>query len=142
MITFPGYPLPTFIKWSKFDIQGYVSEVMFLGTHTGTHMDAPLHFNPNGQTIDQVQVSIYVCKNAELIRMQKNANEMITSDDITRNSKYKIKEKDTVVFSTGWEKQIDDKDNYIKNNPGLSRDAAFCLVIITWFRFLALSMDQ
>ncbi len=28
MITFPGYPGPTFIKWSKFETQGYVSEVM------------------------------------------------------------------------------------------------------------------
>jgi kynurenine formamidase len=60
--------------------------------------------------------------------MQKNANEMITSDDITRNSKYEIKEKDTVVISTGWEKQIKQKDNYIRNNPGLSKDAAEYLV--------------
>ncbi|MFL6398170.1 MAG: cyclase family protein [Nitrososphaeraceae archaeon] len=40
-----------------------------------------------------------------------------------RNSKYEIKEKDTVVFSTGWERQIKQKDNYLKNNPGLSKDA-------------------
>jgi arylformamidase len=53
---------------------------------------------------------------------------LMKCDDITHNSKYKIKEKDTVVFSTGWEKQIDDKDNYIKNNPGLSKDAAEYLV--------------
>jgi arylformamidase len=128
MITFPGYPMPNFIKWSKFDTQGYVSEVMFLSTHTGTHMDAPFHFNPNGQTIDQVEVNRYICNNAILMKIQKNANEMITSDDITRNSKYEIREKDTVVFSTGWEKQIKQKDNYIRNNPGLSKDAAEYLV--------------
>ena len=128
MITFPGYPMPNFIEWSKFDIQGYISEVMFLSTHTGTHMDAPFHFNPNGQTIDQVEVNRYICNNAILIRIQKNANEMITSDDIIRNSKYEIKEKDTVVFSTGWEKQIKQKDNYIRNNPGLSKGAAEYLV--------------
>ena len=23
MISFPGYPMPTFIKWSKFETQGY-----------------------------------------------------------------------------------------------------------------------
>jgi kynurenine formamidase len=128
MVTFPGYPMPNFIKWSKFDIQGYVSEVMFLGTHTGTHMDAPFHFNPNGQTIDQVEVNRYICNNAILIKIHKNANETITSDDIIRNSKYEIKEKDTVVFSTGWEKQIKQKDNYVRNNPGLSKDAAEYLV--------------
>src|SRR5918912_3004747 len=128
MITFPGYPMPTFIEWAKFDTQGYVSEVVFLSTHTGTHMDAPFHFNPNGQTIDQVEVSRYICNNAILIKIQKNASEMITSDDIIRNSKYEIKEKDTVVFSTGWEKQIKQKDNYVRNNPGLSKDAAEYLV--------------
>src|ERR671926_236283 len=112
MITFPGYPMPTFIKWSKFDTQGYMSEVVFLSTHTGTHIDAPFHFNPNGQTIDQVEINRYICNNAILIKIQKNANEMITSDDITRNSKYEIKE----------------KDNYIRNNPGLSEDAAEYLV--------------
>jgi kynurenine formamidase len=128
MITFPGYPMPTFTQWSKFDIQGYISEIMFLSTHTGTHMDAPFHFNPNGQTIDQVEVKRYICINAILIKIQKNANEMITSDDIAHNKKYEIKEKDTVVFSTGWEKQIKQKDNYIRNNPGLSKDAAEYLV--------------
>jgi arylformamidase len=128
MITFPGYPVPNFIKWSKFDTQGYVSEVMFLSTHTGTHMDAPFHFNPNGQTIDQVEVNRYICNNAILMKIQKNANEMITAGDIMRNSKCEIKEKDTVVFSTGWEKQIKQKDNYIRNNPGLSKDAAEYLI--------------
>ena len=41
---FPGSPQPSFIKWSRYDIHGYDSEVMFLSTHTGTHMDAPSHF--------------------------------------------------------------------------------------------------
>ncbi len=128
MISFPGYPMPTFIKWSKFETQGYVSEVMFLSTHTGTHMDAPFHFDPGGPTIDQVEVNRYICNNTILIKLQKNSNQMITSHDILRNSKYDIKEKDTVVFSTGWEKQIKEKDNYMKNNPGLSKDAAEYLV--------------
>ncbi|MGB8937687.1 MAG: cyclase family protein [Candidatus Nitrosopolaris sp.] len=128
MITFPGYPMPTFIKWSNFETQGYVSEIMFLSTHTGTHMDAPFHFNPNGPTIDRVEIERYVCNNALLLKIQKDSNQMISSDDITRNSKYEIKEKDTVVFSTGWEKRIKEKDNYINNNPGLSNDAAEYLV--------------
>jgi kynurenine formamidase len=128
MITFPGYPAPTFIKWSKFDIQGYASEVMFLSTHTGTHMDAPFHFNPDGLTIDQVEINRYICNNTILLKIQKNSNQMITSQDIIHNSNYEIREKDTVVFSTGWENRIKEKDNYMKNNPGLSKDAAEYLV--------------
>jgi arylformamidase len=128
MITFPGYPNPTFIKWSNFDTQGYVSETMFLSTHTGTHMDAPFHFDANGPTIDQVEIERYVCNNALLLKIQKDSNQMISSDDIRHSSKYEIKEKDTIVFSTGWEKRIKEKDNYINNNPGLSKDAAEFLV--------------
>ncbi|HXX96055.1 MAG TPA: cyclase family protein [Candidatus Bathyarchaeia archaeon] len=128
MITFPGYPMPTFIKWSNFETQGYVSETMFLSTHTGTHMDAPFHFDPNGQSIDQVEIERYVCNNAILLKIQKDSNQMISSDDIIRSSKCEIKEKDTIVFSTGWEKRIKQKDNYINNNPGLSKDAAEFLV--------------
>jgi arylformamidase len=128
MITFPGYPMPTFIKWSNFETQGYVSETMFLSTHTGTHMDAPFHFDPNGRTIDQVEIERYVCNNALLLKIQKDSNQMISSDDITRSSKCEIKENDTIVFSTGWEKRIKEKDNYINNNPGLSKDAAEFLV--------------
>ena len=128
MITFPGYPMPTFIKWSNFETQGYISEMVFLSTHTGTHMDAPFHFNPNGPTIDQVEINRYICNNTLLLKIQKDSNQMITSHGIIRNSKYEIKEKDTVVFSTGWEKRIKEKDNYINNNPGLSKDAAEYLV--------------
>jgi kynurenine formamidase len=52
---------------------------MFLGTHTGTHMDAPFHFNANAPAIDQIEI-------------QKDSNQMITGDDILNNSKYEIKE--------------------------------------------------
>ena len=128
MITFPGYPMPTLLTWSKFVTQGYVSEVAFLSTHTGTHMDAPYHFAPNGPTIDQIEVHRYICNNALLIKIQKNSNQLITRNDIAGNSKYEIKEKDTIVLSTGWEKEIKQKDNYIRNNPGLSKDAAEYLV--------------
>jgi kynurenine formamidase len=102
---------------------------MFLGTHTGTHMDAPFHFNANAPAIDQIEIKRYICDNALLLKIQKDSNQMITGDDILTNSKYEIKEKDTVVFSTGWEKRIKEKGNYyISNNPGLTKDAAEYLV--------------
>lgn len=129
MRIFPGYPNPTFLKWSKLETQGYNSEVMFLGTHTGTHMDAPFHFNSNAPAIDQIEIKRFICNNALLLKIQKDSNQMITGDDILNNSKYEIKEKDTVVFSTGWEKRIKEKGNYyISNNPGLTKDAAEYLV--------------
>src|SRR5690348_12487625 len=68
---FLGYPQPTFIKWSKFEVHGYDSEVVFLSTHTGTHIDSPSHFCPKGKSINQINADRFVCKNALLLRITK-----------------------------------------------------------------------
>ena len=54
---FSGSPQPSFIKWSKFDVHGYDSEVMFMSTHTGTHMDAPSHFISGRATINESKLT-------------------------------------------------------------------------------------
>ncbi|MGI0002422.1 MAG: cyclase family protein [Nitrososphaeraceae archaeon] len=123
MRVFPGSPQPSFIEWSKFEIHGYSSEVMFLSTHTGTHIDAPSHFIPDSRTIDKIKVSRFVSRSI-LITIPKKANQQITLNDIIN---CKINANDTVVFATGWEKRFKN-DNYMMNNPGLSLDAAEYLV--------------
>jgi arylformamidase len=123
MRVFPGSPQPSFIEWSKFEIHGYSSEVMFLSTHTGTHIDAPSHFIPDSRTIDKIKVSRFVSRSI-LIKIPKKADQRITLNDIIN---CKIHANDTVVFATGWEKRFK-SDNYMINNPGLSLDAAEYLV--------------
>jgi arylformamidase len=123
MRVFPGSPHPSFIVWSKYDIQGYSSEVMFLSTHTGTHIDAPSHFIQHSRTIDKIRISKFVSRSI-LIKVPKKADQLITRNDFMD---YEIKANDTVVFGTGWEKRSK-KNNYMINNPGLSLDAAEYLV--------------
>lgn len=123
MRVFPGSPQPSFIVWSKFDVQGYYSEVMFLSTHTGTHIDAPSHFIQDSRTIDKISVSKFVSRSI-LIKIPKKADQQITKNDF---SNFEIKANDTVVFATGWEKRSK-KDDYMVNNPGLALDAAEYLV--------------
>jgi kynurenine formamidase len=127
---FPGSPQPTFIKWSRFDIHGYDSEVMFLSTHTGTHIDAPSHFISGMATIDKIEINRFICNNAILLKIEKDCNQAVSRDDIIAsedNDVGEIKEKDTIVFFTGWQSQIE-SDIYMSNNPGLSSDAAEYLV--------------
>ena len=119
MKVFPGSPQPSFITWSRFETQGYSSEVMFLSTHTGTHIDAPAHFVQNSKTIDQLDVSRFVTHGV-LLKFPKNADQKISLNDIIN---YEIKENDTVILATGWENRHD-RDNYMSNNPGLSAEAA------------------
>jgi arylformamidase len=116
---FPGSPQPCFIKWSKLDIQGYDSEVMFMSTHTGTHVDAPSHFKPDLANIDMISVDRLVC-NAVLIRTKKHAGQLIETQDLSNQN---IMQGDAVVIATGWEKHAANR-NYMTENPGLSKQAA------------------
>jgi kynurenine formamidase len=115
---FPGSPQPYFIPWSKYDCQGYDSEVMFMSTHTGTHVDAPSHFKPRLASIDVIPAERLVC-NAILIRVEKRASQLIEQHDLGNQ----IMQGDTVVIATGWEKRAT-STNYMTENPGLSKQAA------------------
>jgi arylformamidase len=115
---FPGSPQPCFIQWSKFDCQGYDSEAMFMSTHTGTHVDAPSHFKPGLASIDMIPADRLVC-NAVLIRVEKSASQLIEQHDLGNQ----IRQGDTVVIATGWEKRAASR-NYMTENPGLSKQAA------------------
>ncbi len=116
---YPGSPQPSFIPWSKFDRHGYDSEVMFMSTHTGTHVDAPNHFKPGSASIDMISSDRLVC-NAIMIRVDKSANQLIEKQDL---GNHQIRAGDAVVIATGWEKRSGSR-NYMSENPGLSEQAA------------------
>jgi arylformamidase len=43
--------------WFSVSEQGYSVHRIEMGTHTGTHLDAPAHFHRNGRTVDQISPS-------------------------------------------------------------------------------------
>jgi arylformamidase len=119
---YPGSPNVSFLKWSKYSIDGYDSEAIFLSTHTGTHMDAPSHFIKGAEPIDIIDVNRFVMNNVHLLKISKSYNQLITTEDII-NSDTDIKENDSIIFSTGWEHSYN-SDDYMSSNPGMSLDAA------------------
>ncbi len=128
MSIFPGSPKPHFIPWSKIKTEGYNLELLFLSSHTGTHLDAPFHFFDKGSKIHQISPSRFI-SDAILIKIPKGSNQLITKVDIINfEKKYKlIKNNSTVIFLTGWQKNLE-KKSFFKNNPGLSSSAAKYLI--------------
>ena len=126
--TFPGSPKPNFIQWENLKDDGYNLELLFLSSHTGTHLDAPYHFLENGLKIHEINPKRLI-REAILIRSRKKANQSITKNDIQKfEKKYgKIPNNSTVVFWTGWQKTLHN-DSYFNENPGLSEAAAKYLV--------------
>ncbi len=121
---FPGSPAPQFISWSNLKEDGYNLELLFLSSHTGTHIDAPFHFVKSGMKIDQIPLD-RLMGNAILIKIKKLKNSSITKADIIQFEKEngKIPNKSSVFFFTDWQKNLK-KDNYFLENPGLELTAA------------------
>ena len=126
--TFPGSPKPHFIEWETIPKDGYNLELLFLSTHTGTHIDAPFHFVKNGKKIHEIAPERLV-NEAVLIRIGKNSNRSISKTDIQNfeQKNGKIENGSTVIFYTGWQKNLN-KKFYFTENPGLSVSAAKYLV--------------
>ena len=122
--TFPGSPQPTFIPWENIKEDGYNLELLFLSSHTGTHMDAPHHFLEKGAKIHEISLEKLVSE-AVLIQSRKKSGGAITKTDIQKfEKKYgKIDGFSSVIFLTGWQRNLQ-KKYYFTKNPGLSVSAA------------------
>ncbi|MGQ0605428.1 MAG: cyclase family protein [Candidatus Nitrosotenuis sp.] len=125
---FPGSPVPHFIEWASLGKDDYNIEMIFLSSHTGTHIDAPYHFVKAGKKIHELDPSRFL-QNAILIKIRSKPNHIITKSDIMSFEKKhgKIPEGATIVFTTGWNDNLVRK-NFFDQNPGLSESAAKYLV--------------
>lgn len=127
--SFPGSPKPQFILWSTLKEDKYNLELLFLSSHTGTHMDAPYHFVKNGAKIHQISL-IRLLGKCILIRIKKMENQAITKNDLILFEKNNgsIPKHSSIMFYTGWQKRLN-ASSYFIDNPGLSESAAKYLAL-------------
>ena len=125
---FPGSPKPQFILWSTIKEDSYNLELLFLSSHTGTHLDAPYHFFKKGAKIHQIPINRLV-GTAILIKIKKRKDESITKNDLVlfENKNGKIPKNSSIIFFTDWQKNLND-ESYFHSNPGLSESGAKYLV--------------
>jgi kynurenine formamidase len=107
-----------------------------LSEHTGTHIDAPLHFIPDGEAhygIDKVDLNKTMGRAAFIDASDISPNGLVTRAKIEKweKSNGSIKTGDIVLFRFGWDRywatRPNDKD-FIKDWPGLGKDATEYLV--------------
>jgi len=121
---FPGSPKPQFISWANLKDNGYNLELLFLSSHTGTHLDAPYHFTKNGLKINQIPLDRLVGTGI-VINLPKTKNTAITKLDIILFEKKNgiIPKNSSIFFYTEWQKNLK-KNNYFTENPGLDISSA------------------
>jgi len=56
---YPGDPQP---RLREIKIKDYMVHELLIGTHTGTHVDVPYHFIPEGKRLDQIPLERFMGK--------------------------------------------------------------------------------
>ena len=101
MPTYPGDPPPSFENYSTLQKDGVNLTRIIMGSHTGTHLDAPRHFIQDGIGIDGIPPDKLIGEAYVADLSKKPIGSGITSEDLRRELDEKIVKDDIVVVYTG-----------------------------------------
>lgn len=106
MVVFPGDPGVTLHLRCSFENESYQVTELCFGSHTGTHLDAPRHFIPDGKTIPELPLDIFVgeavCVRAKLYYAGGESHPVM---ELGEEARARIQPGDRVLISTGWEEK-------------------------------------
>ena len=124
MIYYPGDPQPKLLEYITLEKDGCRVMKLNIGTHTGTHIDAPAHFIKDGKTIDTIDLKNCMGK-AVVVHLPdlKPYYEIIPED--FNSLEEQIKNADIVLFNTGWIYKIGTEEFY--KHPYISKSVALYL---------------
>ena len=111
---FPTYfGPPGFKSEQKFNFKdnGFNLFELTINEHTGTHLDAPLHFSKDGNSVDEIPVENLVVPLAVIDIKEKaaaSADAQVTPDDIKAwiSANGPLPEKCCVAMNSGWDKHV------------------------------------
>jgi arylformamidase len=127
MPIYPGDPAPSFVSYATLEKDGVNLTKLTLGSHTGTHIDAPRHFIQNGIGIDQISPNKLLGEAFVTDMSGKAIGSGITAQDLRKNLEGKIAEDDFVIVYTGCSEHWGE-ESVRTNYTYLTGDAAEYLV--------------
>lgn len=116
---YPGDPTVKITRAGVIQNDGYQDHYISIGTHAGTHVDAPSHMLENAKNIDQLPLENF-CGRGVCIETGKD----ITLDVVKSSN---IQEGDFVLFHTGMS-DVYFESAYYENYPAISKEVANYLV--------------
>lgn len=105
-------------------VEGRASRRITFGTHTGTHVDAPLHFLPEGRSVDQLDLHRLVGP-ARLLDVPTPERQPISRESLAKLAPFGA---ERVIVRTGWLENRWGKPGYSDGRPYLTPDVAQFLV--------------
>jgi kynurenine formamidase len=119
-VVYPGDPAPRFEVHSTIEAQGFNLLAIHLGSQTGTHVDAPYHFEEDGLRIDEVPVDRFVGPGVIVDATGLAPRGQITWEHVAPVAD-RIEPGVIVLLRTGWSEHYGDQRYF--EHPFLSADA-------------------
>ncbi|MEL7336272.1 MAG: cyclase family protein, partial [Planctomycetota bacterium] len=110
----------------RLEVEGWNATTLRLYSHVGTHMDAPYHFCPEGDTLERQDLSVCVGP-ARVIHMHPIAPSTLITVQHLGDAASEISAGDRLLFRTDWHKRYG-TDAYRNQLPRISLDLARWLV--------------
>ena len=140
----PGYASEQVFNFAE---HGFNVQRMVVNEHTGTHIDAPLHFSADGASVDEIPVSDLVaplCVVDIAARAAEDADTLLTPDDLKAwmSANGDIPDGACVALYSGWAAKADSDayrgfDGEAQHYPGFHVEAAQMLMEETGARSIA-----
>ncbi len=124
---YPGTPAPAFTPTRTMARNGCRETLLQIGSHTGTHMDAPRHIMTEGSGLDKLPASQF-CGRAAVIDASHLAPGSAITADLLRAQNGCLRSADYALLYTGWEKKWDTPAFLDEPFPILDEEAARYLV--------------
>lgn len=116
---YPGDPSTKIAPAGQIDQDGYTDHYVSLGTHVGTHMDAPNHMLKEGVTLDKVPVDQFVGRGVYVKVEGEFSVKQLEAAGIQAG--------DIVLLHTGLSDRYQDLE-YFETYPAMSQEVADYLV--------------
>lgn len=115
---YPGDPNVKITAAGNLENDGYCDHYISIGTHAGTHIDAPMHMVKNGASLDKIPLDQFIGQGKYVEIVDDNF-------DVVRN--VDIEEGDIVIFHTGMSDKYAEP-MYFEDYPVLSKETAQYLI--------------
>lgn len=117
---YPGDPTTKIEPAGVLERDGYNDHYISIGTHVGTHVDAPIHMLANTKTLDQTPIEQFVGSGLYI----QVDNKAFTLETVKRSG---IQEGDIVLFHTGMSDKYQEPV-YFEDYPAMTEEIAKYLV--------------
>ena len=99
---YPGDPVPHIEQHSTIARDGFNLMSVSMGSQSGTHVDAPFHFDESTLTIDEVPLERFVGRGTIVDCRGVGAREAVTYESVASQID-DVAPGDIIIFRTGWE---------------------------------------